>query len=136
MEIMIQLIIAVVAIILGIIISISVGSSMAVLIVMGVATITMAVTGYIFYKKREDKLGKLIFYLMRVQDNLSLPSIDSMSEGQLGILESEIYKLVTLLKEKYSGGEKAKGLYGGYAFRYISSNKDPDDCHNSYDRFT
>ena len=108
MEIMIQLIIAVVAIILGIIICIVVESPLVVLIVMGVATITMAVTGYIFYKKKEDKLGNLIVYLMRVQDNLSLPSIDSMSEGQLGILESEIYKLVTLLKEKYSGEKKQK----------------------------
>lgn len=108
MELMIQLLIAVVAIILGIIICIVVESPLVVLIVMGVAMIAMAVTGYIFYKKKEDKLGNLIVYLMRVQDNLSLPSIDSMSEGQLGILESEIYKLVTLLKEKYSGEKKQK----------------------------
>lgn len=108
MELIIQLMIAVVAIIAGVIISIVTGSAVAVLIVMGTAMIGMAVTGYIFYKKREDKLGDLIIYLMRVQDNLALPSMDEMSEGQLGILESEIYKLVAQLKEMYSGEKKQK----------------------------
>ena len=31
---------------------------------------------------------------MRVQDDLTLPDMEDMHEGQLGILQSEIYKLV------------------------------------------
>ena len=108
MEIMIQLIIAVIAIIIGIIICILTHSPLAVLITLGLSMVAMVVVAYIAFKKRENKLADLIIYLMRVQDNLSLPAMEGISEGQLGILESEIYKLVTQLKEMYSGEKKQK----------------------------
>lgn len=108
MEIMIQLIIAVIAIIAGIVISILTHSSLGVLITLGLSMIAMVVVAYVAYKKRENKLADLIIYLMRVQDNLELPAMEGISEGQLGILESEIYKLVTQLKEMYSGEKKQK----------------------------
>ncbi len=108
MEIMIQLIIAVVAIIIGIIICILTHSQLGVLVTLGLSMVAMVVVAYVAYKKRENKLADLIIYLMRVQDNLSLPAMEGISEGQLGILESEIYKLVTQLKEMYSGEKKQK----------------------------
>ena len=108
MEIMIQLIIAVIAIIAGIVISILTHSSLGVLITLGLSMVAMVVVAYVAYKKRENKLADLIIYLMRVQDNLELPAMEGISEGQLGILESEIYKLVTQLKEMYSGEKKQK----------------------------
>ncbi|MBE5954228.1 MAG: HAMP domain-containing histidine kinase [Lachnospiraceae bacterium] len=70
--------------------------------------VAMVVVAYVAYKKRENKLADLIIYLMRVQDNLELPAMEGISEGQLGILESEIYKLVAQLKEMYSGEKKQK----------------------------
>lgn len=108
MEIMIQLIIAVVAIIVGIVICVFTHSSLVVLITLGLSMVAMVVVAYVAHKKRENKLADLIIYLMRVQDNLELPAMEGISEGQLGILESEIYKLVTQLKEMYSGEKKQK----------------------------
>lgn len=108
MEIMIQLIIAVIAIIAGIVICILTHSQLGVLITLGLSMVAMVVVTYIAHKKRENKLADLIIYLMRVQDNLELPAMEGISEGQLGILESEIYKLVTQLKEMYSGEKKQK----------------------------
>ncbi len=108
MEIMIQLIIAVVAIIIGIIICVFTHSSLGILITLGLSMVAMVVVAYVDYKKRENKLADLIIYLMRVQDNLELPAMEGISEGQLGILESEIYKLVAQLKEMYSGEKKQK----------------------------
>ena len=108
MEIMIQLVIAVIAIIVGIVICILTHSPLGVLITLGLSMVAMVVVAYLAHKKRENKLADLIIYLMRVQDNLSLPAMEGISEGQLGILESEIYKLVTQLKEMYSGEKKQK----------------------------
>lgn len=108
MEIMIQLIIAVIAIIVGIVICILTHSQLGILITLGLSMVAMVVVAYVAYKKRENKLADLIIYLMRVQDNLELPAMKGISEGQLGILESEIYKLVAQLKEMYSGEKKQK----------------------------
>lgn len=108
MEIMIQLIIAVIAIIVGIVICILSYSQLGILITLGFSMIAMVVVAYVAHKKRENKLADLIIYLMRVQDNLEFPAMEGISEGQLGILESEIYKLVAQLKEMYSGEKKQK----------------------------
>ena len=105
---MIQLIIAVIAIIVGILICVFTHSPLGVLIILGFSMVAMVVVAYVAYKKRENKLADLIIYLMRVQDNLELPAMEGISEGQLGILESEIYKLVAQLKEMYSGEKKQK----------------------------
>lgn len=59
-------------------------------------------------RKRDKQLMELISYLSAVQDNLSLPEIKKMKEGQLGILQSEIYKVVALLREAYSEEAKEK----------------------------
>lgn len=59
-------------------------------------------------KKREKNIEELISYLSRVQDGLGLPSLSTMQEGQLGILQSEIYKLVAILQEQYSKEQQEK----------------------------
>lgn len=64
---------------------------------------------FIFYRrKREKQLEELIMYLMRIQDGPELPEWKSYSEGQIGILQSEIYKLVMLLDEKSNQAVKEK----------------------------
>lgn len=63
---------------------------------------------FLLYRKREKDTAELISYLMKVQDRLELPEMSRMREGQFGILQSEIYKLVALLREQYSGEKKQK----------------------------
>ena len=64
---------------------------------------------FIFYRrKREKQLEELIMCLMRIQDGPELPEWKSYSEGQIGILQSEIYKLVMLLDEKSNQAVKEK----------------------------
>lgn len=68
------------------------------------------IIGLLFYQRRkqENQLEELIMYLMRIQDGPELPEWGSYSEGQIGILQSEIYKLVMLLNEKSSQTVKEK----------------------------
>lgn len=54
----------------------------------------------VYHRLQEKKLENLILYLMKVQDRFELPDIEKYNEGKLGILQSEIYKLVVLFSEK------------------------------------
>lgn len=60
------------------------------------------------FHRREKRLEELISYLMKVQDGLALPTLTEYREGQLGILQSEIYKLVVLLKEQLGSANQEK----------------------------
>lgn len=53
-----------------------------------------------FSRKTAREIKDLIDYLEKVQNSLEMPALHSFKEGQLGILESELYKLVVLLKEQ------------------------------------
>lgn len=68
----------------------------------------MAAVFFYQRKKREKQIEELIMYLMRIQDGPELPEWTSYREGQLGILQSEIYKLVMLLHEKSSQAVKER----------------------------
>ena len=76
----------------------------------GLLAVSVAVSLWQFlsYRKREKDTAELISYLMRVQDRLELPEMSRCTEGQFGILQSEIYKLVALLGEQYAGEKKQK----------------------------
>ncbi len=52
------------------------------------------------YRRRERKLKELTLYLLKLQDGAELPPFESFEEGQLGVLQSEIYKMVSLLDEE------------------------------------
>lgn len=71
-------------------------------------SLAVIVLQLVLYRKREKDTAELISYLMRVQDRLELPEMSGFREGQFGILQSEIYKLVVLLKEQYSNEKKQK----------------------------
>lgn len=62
----------------------------------------------LFSQKRKREIAGLINYLEKVQNSLEMPKFNSFREGELGILESEIYKLVVLLKEQSSKDLKEK----------------------------
>lgn len=76
--------------------------------ILGIALVLSWVVFIIYQRKKERKIEELIHYLMKVQDHMELPAFTSMNEGSLGILQSEIYKLVVQLKEQYSGEQKQK----------------------------
>ncbi len=66
-----------------------------------IACIAILVTTSIISRiLQEKRLEKLILYLMKVQDRLTLPEFEKYNEGRIGILQSEIYKLVVLLSEQ------------------------------------
>ncbi len=54
------------------------------------------------------QLNSLIQYITRVQDDLSLAAPECAAVGLTGILQSEIYKVIALLREQYSGEKKQK----------------------------
>jgi signal transduction histidine kinase len=53
-------------------------------------------------RKVEKQINDLIAYLTLVQDKMDLPELKYFQEGQISILQSEIYKVVVLLREAYS----------------------------------
>ena len=76
--------------------------------VMGILAAALLAEGFIadlWYKRR---LESLITYITKVQDDLTLAAPECSAEGQLGILQSEIYKVVALLREQYSGEKRQK----------------------------
>lgn len=104
MEIKIQVIIIAITTIL----CLALGDLEITCILLGVCIVLLLVTSVVFYKKREKDIEAMISYLMKVQDRLELPELSAMQEGKIGILQSEIYKLVAILKEQYSGEHKRK----------------------------
>ncbi len=97
-------------IIIGItfILSIASGSTSVACVLLGGCIVLMFIVSVISYKKRENDIERMITYLMKVQDKLELPEVSAIKEGRVGILQSEIYKLVAILKEQYSGEHKRK----------------------------
>lgn len=61
-------------------------------------------------RRADRRLRALTDYITAVQDDLSLPEVESTAEGEFGILQSEVYKVVALLREKYAL-EKKQTLY-------------------------
>ena len=66
-----------------------------------------------FRHRREKQLEEMIIYLMRLQDRMQLPELKKCDEGQIGILQSEIYKLVVLLQEQSNAATKEKNYLAG-----------------------
>lgn len=58
--------------------------------------------------RREKQLEELILYLMKLQDHPEIPELPKYSEGQLGVLQSEIYKLVVQNREQSAGAVREK----------------------------
>ena len=56
----------------------------------------------------EKQIRQLTDYITKVQDHASLPEIAEFTEGSIGILQSEIYKVVTILREQYSSEHRQK----------------------------
>lgn len=55
-----------------------------------------------------QRIVRLTNYISAVQDDLSLPELSDSAEGEMAVLQSEIYKVVALLREQYSTEKKQK----------------------------
>lgn len=53
-----------------------------------------------FGYRRRKQIESLTDYLMKLQDGLNLPELKEHNEGSIGILQSEIYKLVVRLSQR------------------------------------
>lgn len=62
----------------------------------------------VFRLMMRQRIQTLISYLMHVQDSLELPDLTKCREDSLGILHSEIYKLVVLLNEQSQEASKGR----------------------------
>ena len=59
-------------------------------------------------RRSEKQINELISYITKVQDYTSLPEMQKISEGSIGILQSEIYKVITILREQYASEHDQK----------------------------
>lgn len=63
---------------------------------------------YVEHRQLKRKVDALTQYLCAVQDRLSLPPMETDEEGEWGILQSEIYKVVALLRQQYAEEKRQK----------------------------
>lgn len=96
MELIIQFCIILIALTLGLF----VGEWKIACIILTVSLLCMFIVSVLHHRRKEKQLSELVLYLMKVQDRMELPELQKCEEGQFGILQSEIYKLVVLLKEQ------------------------------------
>ena len=96
MELIIQFCIILIALILGLF----AGEWKIACIILNVGILCMFFVSVLYHRRKEKQLSELVLYLMKVQDRVELPELQKCEEGQFGILQSEIYKLVVLLKEQ------------------------------------
>lgn len=77
-----------------------------VLIILCIVLAVLLIAVAAFFLIREWRMRKLVReltdYVTRVQDLSELPGMNKIAEGEFGILQSEIYKVVTILREEYS----------------------------------
>ena len=77
-------------------------------IVLGVLVLFLLCENAVSEIRLRRRMDSLITYITKVQDDLSLAAPECSSEGLTGILQSEIYKVVALLREQYAGEKKQK----------------------------
>ncbi|MBP5192216.1 MAG: HAMP domain-containing histidine kinase [Eubacterium sp.] len=76
--------------------------------VLAVCIAMMLIEDILEKRKVEKQVKELTDYITKVQDYAALPEMSESSEGSFGILQSEIYKVVTILREEYSSEHKQK----------------------------
>ena len=77
-------------------------------VVLAAVLIIILAADIIEKRKIKKQTDELISYITRVQDYSSLPEMQKISEGNMGILQSEIYKVITILLEQYSSEHNQK----------------------------
>ena len=78
------------------------------------------------------RIKSLTRYLCTVQDRLSLPPMETDEDGEWGVLQSEIYKVVALLRQQYSE-EKRQKQYLADMLSNLPPDQNAADCHQPDD---
>ena len=76
--------------------------------ILGAGMAGMLIADWLEKRKIEKQIKELTDYITKVQDYAALPAMKESAEGSFGILQSEIYKVVTILREEYSSEHKQK----------------------------
>ena len=71
---------------------------------------TLAAGELVRLRRIKREIRELTAYTEQVQDKTQLPSMETMQEGDVRILQSEVYKLAASLHEQYAR-EKARSRY-------------------------
>lgn len=71
---------------------------------------TLAVGELVRLRQIKREIRELTAYTEQVQDKTQLPSMETMQEGDVRVLQSEVYKLAASLHEQYAR-EKARSGY-------------------------
>lgn len=79
-------------------------------VILALCAAALLAVSFIERRQRKRRLTALTEYLCAVQDHLTLPPIETDQEDEFGILQSEVYKVVALLREQYAA-EKRQKLY-------------------------
>lgn len=82
-------------------------------LILGICALLLCFISAAARYRREKQLEELIQYLMKLQDHLELPEPTKCREGQLGVLQSELYKLVVQIQKKSVGAVREKEYLAG-----------------------
>lgn len=79
-------------------------------ILVSVLAVSWLILGVLLWERRQRsrELEELISYFMSLQDQIQLPAPARCKEGQAGILQSEVYKLMVQMKEQSDGAVQDK----------------------------
>ena len=93
-------IIEVIIVIFCIVLSLITANAKIACFILGAGLVSVCAISVFMYFKRERQISDIIFYLTRLQDDLKLPELKKYGEGQIGILQNEVYKLVKILNRR------------------------------------
>ena len=77
-------------------------------VVLSLCIIALLALRWVERWQMSSRIKSLTRYLCTVQDRLSLPPMETDEDGEWGVLQSEIYKVVALLRQQYSEEKRQK----------------------------
>ena len=77
-------------------------------VVLSLCIIALLALRWVERRQMNRRIKSLTRYLCTVQDRLSLPPMETDEDGEWGVLQSEIYKVVALLRQQYSEEKRQK----------------------------
>ena len=94
--------------VIAIILCILSGDTCRMALILAAALIVILAADIIEKRRKEKQINELVSYITKVQDHSALPEMQKISEGNMGILQSEIYKVITILLEQYTSEHNQK----------------------------
>lgn len=85
-------------------------NAVGICVILALCVAALLLERYLAHRRLKRRLKAVTDYLCAVQDDLSLPPMEADEEGEWGILQSEVYKVVALLREQYAI-ERRQKLY-------------------------